>query len=247
MPTRTSTKSKKKPAAKRKSPRKSRPDAGKFIRANTKLQAPPYVPELRIHLGEDIDNFWVKSKEEVGEISPWLPYWGFAWNGGKAVARYVLDHPELIEGKHVLDLASGSGIVAIAAAKAGAASVTGNDLDQLAVAAIAMNAAANQVKVTVVPRDVMGRAEPPPRKSYDVVLAGDVFYVQAIARKARPFLERQAKAGALVLIGDPGNTYIEYQRLVRRAEYKFPQNGDLYQYRVRKTVVWELKAKQPRA
>jgi predicted nicotinamide N-methyase len=226
---------------------KSSPDARKFIRANTALSSPHLVPEIKLHLGEDIDEFWVKSKTEVGAISPWLPYWAFAWNGGKAVARYVLDHPELVEGKHVLDIASGSGIVAIAAAKAGAASVTGNDLDQLAVAAIAMNAAANQVKVTVVPRDVMGRAEPPPRKSYDVVLAGDVFYVQAIARKARPFLERQAKAGALVLIGDPGNTYIEYQRLVRRAEYKFPQNGDLYQYRVRKTVVWELKAKQPRA
>jgi predicted nicotinamide N-methyase len=223
----------------------SSPDARKFIRANTELTSPHFVPEIKLHLGEDIDEFWVKSKKEVGEISPWLPYWAFAWNGGKAVARYVLDHPELVEGKHVLDLASGSGIVAIAAAKAGAASVTGNDLDQLAVKAIAMNAAANKVKVKVVPRDVMGRAAPP-RKFYDVVLAGDVFYVQAIARKARPFLERQAKAGSLVLIGDPGNTYIEYERLKRCAEYRFPQNGQLYQYRVRKTVVWELKPKQPR-
>jgi len=227
--------------------KKSPPDARKFIRANTKLASPPLLPELKIHLGEDIDNFWVKSKEEVGEISPWLPYWAFTWNGGKAVARYVLDHPELVKGKHVLDIASGSGIVAIAAAKAGAASVTGNDLDQLAVAAIAMNAEANKVKVKVVPRDVMGRAAPPPRKAYDVVLAGDVFYVQAIARKARPFLERHAKAGALVLIGDPGNTYIEHERLKRCAEYRFPHNGDLYQYRVRKTVVWELTPKQPRA
>src|SRR5262245_32470897 len=245
MPTRTSTKSKKKPAAKRKSPRKSRPDAGKFIRANTKLQAPPYVPEIKLHLGEDIDEFWVKSKEEVGEISPWLPYWGFAWNGGKAVARYVLDHPELIEGKHVLDLASGSGIVAIAAAKAGAASVTGNDLDQLACKAMAMNAAANKVKLKIVPRDVMGRAKPP-RPFYDVVLAGDVFYVQAIARKSRPFLERQAAAGALVLIGDPGQTYIERKGLVEKAEYRFPHNGELYQYRVRRTVVWELKPPRKR-
>src|SRR5262249_23609245 len=105
------------------------PDARKFIRDKPNLAPPPLLPELKIHLGEDIDNFWVKSKEEVGEISPWLPYWAFTWNGGKAVARYVLDHPELVKGKHVLDIASGSGIVAIAAAKAGAASVTGNDLD----------------------------------------------------------------------------------------------------------------------
>jgi predicted nicotinamide N-methyase len=225
---------------------KSSPDARKFIRTNTELASPPLLPELKLHLGEDIDNFWVKSKNEVGAISPWLPYWAFAWNGGKAVARYVLDNPELVKGKHVLDLASGSGIVAIAAAKAGAASVTGNDLDQLAVKAIEMNAAANKVKIKVVPRDVMGRAAPP-RKSYDVVLAGDVFYVQAIARKARPFLERHARAGALVLIGDPGNTYIDRERLTRRAEYKFPHNADLYQYRVHKTVVWELKPKQLRA
>jgi len=227
--------------------RKQSPSARTFIRANTELKSPYLVPEIKLHLSDDIDGLWVKSKAEVGTISPWLPYWAFAWNGGKAVARYVLDHPELIAGKHVLDLASGSGIVAIAAAKAGAASVTGNDLDPLAVKAIGLNAAANDVKVTVVPRDVMGRAKPP-RSHYDVVLAGDVFYIQAIARKSRPFLERQAKAGALVLIGDPGQTYLERdKRLEMKAEYQFPHNGELYQYRVRRTIVWELKPKQPPA
>src|SRR5262249_4914385 len=207
---------------------------------------PPLVPEIKLHLSDDIDGLWVKSKAEVGEISPWLPYWAFAWNGGKAVARYVLDNPDLGAGKHGLGLASGSGIVAIPAAKAGAASVTGTDIDPLAVKAIALNAEANKVKVEVVPRNVMGRAAPP-RPHYDVVLAGDVFYVQAIARHARPFLERQAKAGALVLIGDPGQTYLERdRRLEQRAEYRFPQNRQLYQYRVRRTVVWELKPRQPR-
>ena len=163
-----------------------------------RLVAVPFVPEVRLHLAEDPTVWWARMEAQAGAVlTP--PFWASAWPGGRAVARYVLDHPDAVAGRRVLDLASGSGLVAIAAGKAGAAAVTANDVDPYALAAITLNARANTVAVTETPRDLLdgdgGNAE--------TVLAGDVFYTGSLARRMLAFLERVAARGDRVLVGDP--------------------------------------------
>ena len=140
------------------------------------------------------------------------PYWAFAWAGGQALARYVLDQPETVAGKRVLDLAAGSGLVAIAAAKAGAAPVIAADIDAFTEPAIALNAEANDVYIEIITQDLLDHAAPP-QPRYDVILVGDLFYERDTAARALAFLDRHAATGARVLIGDPGRTYLPKERL----------------------------------
>ncbi len=178
--------------------------ARELVVSRTRLQSPPVVPELRLHLADDMDDAWASLQRELddGELPP--PFWAFAWLGGQAVARHVLDVPEEVTGLRVLDLAAGSGLCGLAARLAGGREVTAVDVDPVAVAAVALNAAANGLEVTARADDLLDG--PPP--DVDVVLAGDVFYDAAMAARVQPWLLAAAAAGTRVLVGDPGRHYL---------------------------------------
>lgn len=192
-----------------------------LIRARTRLQAVPFVPELRIYVASDVIALWQET-EEVEDAAQAPPFWAFPWAGGQAVARYLLDHPETVAGRRVLDLASGSGLVAIAAARAGAVSVLANEIDPYADAAIAANAEANGVNVVRRLGDML--AETP---DADVVLAGDVFYSREMAARMLAFMRRAANAGAEVIVGDPGRAYAPHEAIDVLAQYQTPVIRDL--------------------
>jgi predicted nicotinamide N-methyase len=174
----------------------------------------PFAPEIRLHLATDAIVFWARMEAEAGAALA-APFWASAWLGGQALARFILDHPEVVAGRRVLDLAAGSGIVGIAARLAGAARVTANDIDPCAAAVIAMNATANVVEI-----DVSCTSMTAEDVSADVVLAGDVFYSEAMTGTALPVLERAAACGARVLVGDPGRADLPRGRLRTLATYE---------------------------
>jgi predicted nicotinamide N-methyase len=179
-----------------------------------RLTQPPSVPELRLLLAEDAIVWWARMEAEAGTVLT-APFWATAWPGGQAVARYVLDRPATVAGRRILDLASGSGLVAIAAALAGATAVTANDIDPYALAAITLNARSNSVTVTTRHGDLLdGDGD-----EAEVVLAGDVFYHETLAQRVWPFLQRAATRGAHVLIGDPGRRYLPQNELTTVASY----------------------------
>src|SRR5262249_42493954 len=179
------------------------PDRKAFILANTRLKPVPHVPEIALYVAEESVPIWQKTEEQLNAMGLPPPYWAFAWAGGQALARYVLDHPTEVAGQRVLDLAAGSGLVAIAAARAGAAPVIAADIDAFTDPAIALNAEANDVYIEIITQDLLDRPTPiEPR--YDTILVGDLFYERDTAERALAFLDRNAAAGSRVLIGDPG-------------------------------------------
>lgn len=190
-------------------------DPPAFIRAKTRLQAPPAIPEISLYLADEAMALWQATEDEFERTGLPPPFWAFAWAGGQALARFILDHPETVAGKTVLDFATGSGIVAIAAMKAGAISAIACDIDPLSRTAVAVNAEANGVIVT--PTDADYLAAPP--AAFDVVLAGDVFYEAPMAARVEPFLRTCANAGALVLFGDPGRNYLPKSGIAEVARY----------------------------
>lgn len=206
-----------------------------FIRANTMLLAPPLVPEVRLHLAHEALPLWEKTEEELGELGLPPPFWAFAWAGGQALARYILDDPALVSGGRVLDFASGSGLVAIAASKAGAAEVTASEIDRFALTAIAANIEANGVRVTIAEADAIGSDE-----GWDTVLVGDAFYEKPLAERLLGWLQALAGRGATVLVGDPGRTYLPKQRLTRLATYDVPVTRALEDAEIKRTSVWRL-------
>jgi predicted nicotinamide N-methyase len=199
-----------------------------LVLARTRLAAVPYVPEMRLHLADEVYGLW----ERTGR----LPFWAFAWVGGLALARHVLDHPEVVRDRTVLDLASGSGLVAIAAALAGAATVTAGEVDPLAAAAIGLNAAANEVTVTVMLEDLLGGDG----GCADVVLAGDVFYEEPMADRVLPFLQRARARGAQVLVGDPGRAYLPDGRFTAVAVHSVPTLRVLEDAEVKQVTIWRV-------
>jgi predicted nicotinamide N-methyase len=207
-----------------------------FIAANTALLPVPLVPEIRLHLAHEAVPMWQKTEEELGEIGLPPPFWAFAWAGGQALARYVLDNPDTVRGRHVLDLASGSGLVAIAAAKAGAASVLAADIDGFALAAISLNATVNAVAVSITGANLL--ATPPP--AFDTVLVGDLFYERDLAASVLAWLDAAQSQGSLVLIGDPGRSYLPKHRLASIAEYSVPQTRELEESETKRSAVWRL-------
>lgn len=206
-----------------------------FIRANTALIAPPHVPEIALHLAEEAHGLWHRTEAELEAIGVEPPFWAFAWAGGQGLARYVLDHPETVRGRRILDFASGSGLVAIAAAKAGAASVLAADIDPFCAAAIALNAEANDVALETIDRDLVGA-----ELGCDVLLAGDVFYDRALAERLTPWLRGLAANGIDVLIGDPGRAYLPKEHLTECATYQVPVTRILEDAEVKKTTVWRF-------
>jgi predicted nicotinamide N-methyase len=212
-------------------------DKSAFIRANTRLRPVPLTPEISLFVADEAVPLWHKTEEELGEAGLPPPFWAFAWAGGQALARYVLDTADLVRGKAVLDLASGSGLVGIAAMKAGAAAVTVADIDAFACAAAALNAAENGVMITTSGNDLLAGGKP---DRWDVILAGDIFYERDTAQRAYAFLSAHAAQGATVLIGDPGRSYLPRDKLRRIADYSVPVTRDLEDAEIKKTAVWGL-------
>lgn len=211
-------------------------DRAKFIRENTTLMAPPLVPEVQLQLAHEAVPLWQKTEEELGEMGLPPPFWAFAWAGGQALARHVLDHPDLVKGKRVIDLASGSGLVGIAAMKAGAASVLAADIDAFSVEAIALNAETNGVSLEPTARNLLDQ----PAADCDVILVGDLFYEKDLASKVFGWLEDAESRGIVTLIGDPGRSYLPREKLKKRGEYKVQVTRDLEDAEVKLTSVWRL-------
>ncbi|MFN3572428.1 MAG: class I SAM-dependent methyltransferase [Phenylobacterium sp.] len=207
-----------------------------FILANTRLQTPPHTPELTLRLADEITPIWRMTEEALEQIGLPPPFWAFAWAGGQALARYILDHPQIVAGRRVVDFASGSGIVAIAAAKAGAAHVLAADIDPFCGAALAVNAEANGVACDFTDADLLD-APPPP---VEVILAGDICYEKPLAARVLAWLGAARQAGATVLIGDPGRSYFPREGLDKLAEYQVPTTRELEDMEVKKTAVWTL-------
>jgi predicted nicotinamide N-methyase len=211
------------------------PDALAFVRAHTRLAALPFVPEVSLHLADDAIALWEHTERAAGtRLAP--PFWAFAWAGGQALARYLLDHPDLVAGRTVLDLAAGGGVVSVAAAKAGAARVTAAEIDPAALAALALNASANGVTVTAVLGDILD-AEPP---DADLITAGDVCYNRDMTARVLAFLSRAAARATDVLVGDPGRAYVPRDRLDALATYRVPTTYALESAEVKVTTVWQL-------
>ncbi|MEO7531284.1 MAG: 50S ribosomal protein L11 methyltransferase [Sediminibacterium sp.] len=213
-------------------------DKAAFIRANTRLRPVPLVPEISIYVADEAVPLWHKTEEEIGQQGLPPPFWAFAWAGGQALARHILDHAELVRGKTVLDLASGSGLVGIAAIKAGAAKVAVADIDDFALAAAALNASHNNVVLELIPTDLLGD---PTDRRWDVILAGDIFYERDTASRAFDFLSRNAALGAAVLIGDPGRSYLPHKKLHKIADYTVPVTRELEDAEIKQTAVWALR------
>lgn len=208
-----------------------------FVLENTRVQRPPHTPELELHLADEITPIWRLTEEALEEMGLPPPFWAFAWAGGQALARYVLDHPELVAGKQVIDFATGSGLVAIAAMKAGAARVLAADIDVFCEAAVAANAALNAVAVEFTDRNLLDH--PPPAWA-QVILAGDICYEKPLAGQVLAWLTEAKNAGATVLIGDPGRSYFPREGLEKLAEYQVPTTRELEDMEVKKTSVWRL-------
>ena len=203
----------------------------------------PLVPEIRLHIAEESVPIWQKTEEELGAMNIPPPYWAFAWAGGQALARYLLDNPAMVAGRRVLDLGSGSGLVAIAAAKAGAARVLAADIDALALAAIGLNAAANAVTLETTADDLL--AAPP--GAFDVVLIGDLFYERPLAERVLAFVEaararRRGGAGRR-----PPPQLFPAGPLPQLAEYSVPVTRELEDAEIKRTAVWRLDADRRRA
>ena len=194
------------------------------------------MPELRLHLADDMDQAWASLQRELddGELPP--PFWAFAWLGGQALARHVLDTPALVAGRRVLDLATGSGLVALAARLAGARTVLAVDVDPVAVAAVALNAAENDLAVDVACVDLLDA--PPP--DVDVVLAGDVFYDAHMSARVQPWLLEAAAGGAQVLVGDPTRHYLPRALLTELASCDVPTTRELEGVEVKTVRVYAL-------
>ena len=208
-----------------------------FILDNTRLQAPPHTPELSLYLADEITPIWRMTEEALQQIGLPPPFWAFAWAGGQALARYVLDNPEVVAGKRVVDFASGSGIVAIAAAQAGATRVLAADIDPFCGAAIGLNTAANDVACAFTDVDLLDAPAP---AWAQVILAGDICYEQPMAGRVMAWLGDAKAGGATVLIGDPGRSYFPRQGLTKLAEYQVPTTRELEDMAIKKSCVWTL-------
>jgi predicted nicotinamide N-methyase len=212
------------------------PDSAEaLIRANTALAAPPHVPEIRLHLADEAHDLWKKTEEELAGIGLPPPFWAFAWAGGQGLARHILDHPAPVTGKRVLDFASGSGLVAIAARKAGAREVVAADIDPFARMACALNQAVNGVEFAFTGEDLIGTDD-----GWDMILAGDVFYDKPFAERLMPWFRALKARGAEILVGDPGRAYLPKAGLERLAVHEVPVTRALEDAEVKRTTVWRV-------
>lgn len=211
-------------------------DPAAFIRANTLLHEPPLVPEVKLHLASEIVPIWQMTEEELEQSGLPPPFWAFAWAGGQALSRYILDHPEVVSGKRVLDFGSGSGLVAIAAVKANASSVLAADIDMFAAAAIRLNSEVNDASVHITTDDLIGSANP----GWDVILIGDLCYEGPLAKRIETWVHSLVDGGAVAYIGDPGRTYLPKTGLEKVISYAVKTTRELEDTDVRNTSVWKV-------
>ena len=208
-----------------------------FVLAHTQVRRPPYVPEVQLHLADDSLALWEETQVAVdhGQVPP--PFWAFVWAGGQAVSRYLLDAPDIVAGRDVVDIATGSGLVAIAASMCGAASVRATDIDELAIAATRLNASLNNVKVDAAAVDVRDVTVAPGT----LVTVGDVFYDEKIAAVMLAELSRLAAAGAEVIVGDPNRAYLPRDMLDVVAHYDVDVETDIEDAPVKPSIVARLR------
>ena len=207
-----------------------------FVLRHTRLRPVPGLEEIRLHLADEVLPLWHAVQVETADPDAPLPYWAFAWAGGLALGRYLREHPEAVAGRRVFDLGSGSGLVAIAAMRAGATAVVACDIDPFAAAAIELNAHANGVRIAVVRRDVLD--EDPP--DVDVVVAGDTWYEAGLAERVLPWLRRARARGIDVLVGDPGRRYLPTADLSELATYPVRTTTELEDLELKQGRVYAL-------
>ena len=207
-----------------------------FVLRHTVLRPVPDLPQIRLHLADEVLPLWHAVQVETGDPEAALPYWAFAWGGGLAIARYLLEHPESVAGRRVFDLASGSGLCAIVAMRSGATTATGVDIDRFSTVAIDLNARANRVRVSAIRADVLGD-EPP---DADVIVAGDTWYEGGLAERVLPWLRRAREAGIDVLVGDPGRRYLPADALVELASYNVRTTTELEDLAFKRASVYRL-------
>ena len=214
----------------------ARHEPAAFIRANTRVEAPALVPEISLHLASELVPLWQASEAELERMNVPPPYWAFAWAGGQALSRYLLDNPALVRGKAVLDFGAGSGLQGLAAARAGASRVLALDIDPFACAAIGLNATVNHLAVEVSTEDLIGDA----CERFEVILAGDVCYERPMAGRVEVWLKALSAAGKLVLMGDPGRTYLPRDGLERVTGYAVKTTREIEDTDLRNAVVWRV-------
>lgn len=210
-----------------------------FIKRETRIKPVPHAEEIRLHLADEAMDLWQKTEEELGKLGLPPPFWAFAWAGGQGLARYLLDTPDLVKGKRIVDFACGSGLVGIAAMLAGANTCHAVDVDPFALEATKLNAAVNEVSLTIEMADITQAAVP----EADLVICGDVFYDREMAGKVLSFLDRLLDAGMDVLVGDPGRSYLPKDRLEELAVYTVPVVGALEDNEIKRTGVYRLTKK----
>ncbi|MFM2421774.1 MAG: hypothetical protein RL291_304 [Pseudomonadota bacterium] len=215
-------------------PPKGAADWPTFIRDHTVLTTPPLVPEVRLYLATESVPIWQKTEEELDALNVPPPFWAFAWAGGQALARYVLDTPDVVSGKRVLDLGAGSGLTAIAPLLAGAQRAFAADIDEVALIAAHLNADANSVSLETGSADLLdGSAD-----AYDVICIGDLFYERQLAERVLGLVDRAKAAGKTVLIGDPQRSYFPRGRFTQCADYRVPVTRELEDAEIKHTAVW---------
>ncbi len=212
------------------------PDHRRFILENTSVVPCPYVPEISLQVADEAHELWHKTEDELQADGLQPPFWAFAWAGGQGLARHVLDHPECVKDKRVLDFATGSGLVGIAAKMTGAASVLTSDIDPFCGEAVALNAAINNVTLDFTSTDCLATDQ-----GWDVILAGDVFYDRAMSTGLTPWFDALTTRGAMVLVGDPGRSYLPKDRLMELSVHQVTVTRALEDQDVRRTVVWQWK------
>lgn len=219
-------------------------DPAAFVRDNTAIERPALVPEVALHLASEVVPLWQATEADLAETGLPPPFWAFAWAGGQALARFLLDRPEWVAGKRVLDFAAGSGVQGIAAALAGAARVEATEIDRFALAALALNAEANGVALELRGADVVGLLNPGPNPGpappWEVVLAGDVCYERPMAARVARWLGDLAREGVIVLMGDPGRSYLPKSGLKRLARYAVRTSRELEDSELRNAIVWQV-------
>jgi len=211
-------------------------DRAAFIRAETVLMPVAFCPEISLHLAQESIPLWQRTEEELSQVGLPPPFWAFAWAGGQALSRYILDNPGIVRGRDVLDFASGSGLVAIAALKAGARSALCADIDPFAAEATLLNATANGVRLSITSLDQIDSVP-----EADLILAGDIAYERDLSGRVFQWLLRLRDAGKTVLIGDPGRTYLPREQLVSLASYDIPVTRELEDAELKRASVWAFR------
>jgi SAM-dependent methyltransferase len=212
-------------------------DKAAFIEANTVLLPVPHAPEIRLYVADEVTDLWHKTENDLEKIGLPPPFWAFAWAGGQGLARYILDHPETVRGKRVLDFAAGSGLVGIAAMLAGAKSVEAVDIDPFAVEAARLNAMINGVKVSIRCEDIVGQSG-----EWDTILAGDICYDREMTLRVLGWLKEFQRSGIDVILGDPGRAFLPKEDLTELAAYRVATTRAIEDMDVKHTKVFRLKA-----